>query len=311
MDKQILVTGGYGFLGDHLVRRLRIDGYKFVNRFHNTEFDLTQQDDVRRIFDYYTPEIVINLAAVIGGIGANQAQPADFLYGNTFMGLELMHQASLYKVEKFIQIGSACIYPKDCPIPSKEEDIWNGYPESTNAPYGIAKRVLLEQAQAYRKQYGFNAIYLIPTNLYGPGDKFDPETSHVIPATILRIQDAIKNNKPYLNVWGTGSATRDFLYVDDCVDGIVRSLEQYDDAEPINLGSGHEITIHDTIGLISDIMGYGGSVVYDPGHPDGQPRRLLDTQHAKEYIGFEAQTPLHTGLKKTVEWWKENQSCGR
>ena len=303
-DKRILVTGSHGFLGRHLIRRLQADGYSKILSPIRGVHDLTQQMEVRWLFDYFRPEIVINLAAVIGGIGANRARPADFLYGNTMMGLEVMHRAHERGVEKFVQIGSACIYPRDCSLPFKEENIWDGYPEGTNAPYAIAKRILLEQAQAYRKQYGFNAIYLIPTNLYGPGDNFNPETSHVIPATILRIAEAIHERQPYITVWGTGNATRDFLYVEDCVDGIVRALETYDGSEPINLGSGREVRVHDMVNEAAILMGFIGSVIYDSVHPDGQPRRLLDCTRAKEKLGFSAQTDLHSGLEKTIQWWR-------
>ena len=307
-DKRILVTGGHGFLGRELLFRLDADGYKTVYAPTHAKFDLMNAAEIRWLFEEFEPDVVINLAAVIGGIGANQARPADFLYGNAMMGMQVMHEAMVNDVEKFVQIGSACIYPKDCPIPFKEEDIWSGYPEETNAPYGIAKRLLLEQAQEYRKQYGFNAIYLVPTNLYGPGDNFNADTSHVIPATILRIADAIKNNRPHITVWGTGAATRDFLYVDDCVEGIMRSLETYNGTEPINLGSGHEITIHDMVGEVAFLMGFTGPVFYDSTHPDGQPRRLLDTTRANERIGTWTHTPFRTGLQKTIQWWKENHS---
>jgi len=327
-EKRITVTGGKGFLGTHLVKKLKEDR-QCENVFiaDLPEYDLRRLEDIKRMFDDQNPDIVIHLAAVVGGIGTNRENPGRFFYDNAIMGIQLMHEAYLRNIEKFVALGTICCYPKYTPVPFKEENLWDGYPEETNAPYGLAKKMLLVQAQAYRQQYGFNAIFLMPVNLYGPGDNFDPKTSHVIPALIRKIVDAMggkevakqrilnlnnqtsaKNintqDKPIV-VWGTGNASREFLYVEDAAEGIVLATEKYDKPEPINLGAGFEIKIKDLVNLIAKLTGFNGEMKLDTSKPDGQPRRMLDTFKAEKEFGFKATIRFKEGLKKTINWYIE------
>ena len=301
--RRVLVTGGAGFLGRHLVEALRSRGCHDIVIPRRRERDLTHERVAEELLNEVRPHIVIHLAAVVGGIGANQENPGRFFYDNLIMGALLMEHARRVGVEKFVALGTVCAYPKFTPVPFKEDDLWNGYPEETNAPYGLAKKMLLVQAQAYRQQYGFNAIYLLPVNLYGPGDNFDPRSSHVIPALIRKCFDAIDNQQDHIVVWGTGRATREFLYVADCADGIVRATELYDGPDPVNLGAGSEISIADLVTKIAAYSGFSGRIVWDTSKPDGQPRRRLDTSRARERFAFTAGTSFDQGLKATVEWY--------
>jgi GDP-L-fucose synthase len=298
-----MVTGGGGFLGQHVVRRLIGTGAERVFVPRSSEYDLRTRDGIDRALRDANPQVVIHLAAVVGGIGANRDNPGRFFYENAIMGIQLLEQARLAGVGKFVTVGTVCSYPKITPIPFREEDLWNGYPEETNAPYGLAKKMLLVQGQAYREQYGFNAIYLIPVNLYGPGDNFDPASSHVIPALIKKCVDARKHGDALIEVWGTGSASREFLYVGDAADGIVRAAERYDGPEPVNLGVGQEITIRELVELIVKMTGFRGDIRWDPTKPDGQPRRALDTARSRDLFGFSALTPFDEGLRRTVDWY--------
>ena len=298
----ILATGGHGFLGSYVVEKLRARGHRVFAPTHSL-YDLRDPKHVEAMFDAAHPDKVIHLAASCGGIGANQKNSGKFFYDNILMGVNLMEAARLNGVSKFVQVGTVCSYPKHCPVPFKEEDIWNGYPEETNAPYGIAKRALLTMAQAYREQYGFNAVYLIPVNLYGPRDNFDPESSHVIPALIRKCLEAKEKGAKEIEIWGDGTATREFLYVEDCAEAIVAAMEKYDSGQPINIGSGREISIEALVNEVAYITGYKGDIVYDSGKPNGQPRRQLDVSKAKEAFGWESSTPLGEGLRKTVEWY--------
>jgi len=302
-SKRILVTGGHGFLGTHVVNKLWELGYSDVIAPESKSYNLVNQEEVENLYYRYGPEVVIHLAARVGGIGANQKNPGAFLHDNAVMGLHMIDVGRRYGVEKFIQIGTVCSYPKFTTVPFKEEDLWLGYPEETNAPYGIAKKLLLTQGQAYREQYGFNSIYLIPTNLYGPYDNFDPQTSHVIPALIRKVDEALKSGSDSVTIWGTGNASREFLYAEDCAEGIVQAMENYNGADPVNLGTGVEVGIRELVSTIADLMGFKGNIVFDATKPDGQPRRCLDVSRAKAF-GFEARTDLLTGLKKTIEWYK-------
>jgi Nucleoside-diphosphate-sugar epimerases len=302
-----MVTGGGGFLGKAVVRRLEAGGADTIFVPRSKDYDLRTKDGIDRALEDGNPQLVIHLAAVVGGIGANQENPGRFFYENAIMGIQLMEQARLAGVEKFVTIGTVCAYPKFTPVPFKEEDLWNGYPEETNAPYGLAKRMLLVQGQAYRAQYGFNAIYLLPVNLYGPGDNFDPASSHVIPALIKKCVDAVESGADHIDVWGTGTASREFLYVDDAAEGIVLAAEKYDGAEPVNLGAGAEITIRELVDLIAGVTGFTGKIRWDPTKPDGQPRRALDTARAGEQFGFVAGTSFGLGLERTIEWYRSNQ----
>jgi GDP-L-fucose synthase len=296
----VLVTGGGGFLGSRLVVRLRGEGREpFVPR--SSEYDLTRQDDVARLFADAEPELVFHLAAEVGGIGANRANPGRYWYANLIMGANVIEQSRLAGVRKLVVTGTVCAYPKHTPVPFREEELWNGYPEETNAPYGVAKKTLLVGAQAYREQYGLNAIFLLPTNLYGPGDNFDLETSHVIPA-LIRKMDA---NPEEVVLWGDGSPTREYLYVDDCVEGLLLAAERYDGAEPVNLGTGVETSIRETAELVAEAVGFTGRIVWDTSMPNGQPRRSLDASRARECFGFVATTALRDGLARTVAWYRE------
>ena len=303
-SRRVLVTGGGGFLGRRVVARLKTAGAVEVLAPRSRDYDLRSADGISRVLADSRPDILIHLAAVVGGIGANRENPGRFFYENAAMGIELMEQSRLAGVAKFVQIGTVCSYPKFTPVPFREDDIWNGYPEETNAPYGQAKKMLLVQGQAYRQQYGFDVIHLIPVNLYGPGDNFNPASSHVIPALIKKCVDARERGDASIEVWGTGSASREFLYVDDAAEGIVLATERYDDADPVNLGVGREITIRDLVGLIVKATGFQGEVRWDASKPDGQPRRALDTSRARERFGFVAKTSFQEGLRDTVRWYE-------
>lgn len=306
--QRVVVTGGAGFLGSFVVEKLRerdwVDDV-FVPR--SRDYDLREKDAVIRMYEDARPNIVIHLAGVVGGIGANRANPGRFFYDNLIMGIQIMHYAHLYGVEKFVAIGTICSYPKFTPVPFKEENLWDGYPEETNAPYGLAKKMLLVQAQAYRQQYGFNAIYLLPVNLYGPRDNFDLETSHVIPALIRKCIEAQERGEDHLVVWGDGSPTREFLYVEDCAEAIVVATERYNKPDPVNIGAGFEISIKDLVHLIADLTGFTGEIVWDTSRPGGQPRRCLDTTRAWKEFGWRAQTSLEEGLRKTIAWYKQHR----
>jgi GDP-L-fucose synthase len=307
--RRVMVTGGAGFLGSALVRRLEAAGATEIFVPRSRDYDLRTKDAIDRALADGTPDLVIHLAAVVGGIGANRENPGRFFYENALMGIQLMEQARLAGVEKFVTIGTVCAYPKFTPVPFREENLWNGYPEETNAPYGLAKKMLLVQGQAYRAQYGFNVIHLVPVNLYGPGDNFDPASSHVIPALVKKCEDAIESGADHIDVWGTGSASREFLYVDDAAEAIVLAAERYDGAEPVNLGVGQEITIRALVELIAEVTGFTGEIRWDPTKPDGQPRRALDTSRAREKFGFRAGTTFAEGLRRTVDWY-ERRSGG-
>jgi GDP-L-fucose synthase len=300
--RRVLVTGGGGFLGSHLVERLRALGAEpFVAR--HRDFDLTRQADVERLYDESRPQMVMHLAAEVGGIGANRASPGRFFYANAVMGVMMIEEARRAGVQKFVQVGTVCAYPKYTRVPFREEELWGGYPEETNAPYGIAKKALLVQLQAYRQQYGMNGIYLLPTNLYGPRDNFDTATSHVVPALVRRMVEARRQGLPELPVWGTGNASREFLYVDDAARALLLAAEHYDGAEPVNVGIGNEIRIAELAGLIAQLVGYEGRLAFDPTQPDGQPRRSLDTRRARELFGFRARVGMREGLRQTVDWY--------
>jgi GDP-L-fucose synthase len=303
-NKRICVTGGAGFLGSFVLEGLQQRGAGNVFVPHIEQYNLVNLADIQRMYDDARPDIVIHLAALAGGIGANRARPAEFFYINLMMGVQLMHEAWKRGVEKFVAIGTVCAYPKFTPIPFREEELWNGYPEETNAPYGLAKKMLLVQAQAYREQYDFNAIYLLPVNLYGPRDNFDLQTSHVIPALIRKCIEAQARQQPEVVLWGDGSPTREFLYAGDAADGILTATERYNDPEPVNLGSGQEISIKDLAELIARLTGYQGKITWDTSQPNGQPRRALDTSRAAEYFGWRARTPFEEGLRQTIEWFK-------
>jgi GDP-L-fucose synthase len=307
LDKRITITGGRGFLGTHLVQFLRQRGYRMLSIADFPDYDLTEGDDVQRMYDEQKPEIVIHLAAKVGGIGFNRENPATLYYNNIMMGTQLMHEGWRRSIDKFVALGTICAYPKYTPVPFREEDLWNGYPEETNAPYGLAKKMMLVQSQAYRQQYGFNSIFLLPVNLYGPGDNFDPQSSHVIPALIKKCVDARCEEKDEVTVWGTGDATREFFYVEDAAEAIVLAMERYNESEPVNLGAGFEISIGDLVGLIVELTGFEGRITWDRSQPDGQPRRMLDTMKAREKLGFSAKTDFRTGLMRTIEWYEKNK----
>lgn len=304
-DKRVVVTGGAGFLGSYVVEKLYKRGCRQVFVPRSREYDLREKEAIIRMYENFEPDIVIHLAAVVGGIGANRKNPGRFFYDNAIMGIQLIEYARRYGVEKFVCVGTVCAYPKYTPVPFKEEDLWNGYPEETNAPYGLAKKMLLVQLQAYRQQYGFNGIYLLPANLYGPRDNFDSETSHVIPALIKKCVDAKRKGEKKIVVWGTGEASREFLYVEDAAEGILLATERYNDPEPVNLGTGKEIKIKDLVKLIMELTGFEGEVEWDRSKPDGQPRRCLDTSRAKQAFGFQAKTDLREGLRRTIEYYEK------
>ncbi|MBV9958563.1 MAG: GDP-L-fucose synthase [Acidobacteria bacterium] len=303
--RKVVVTGGAGFLGRVLVGKLKDEGVEvFVPR--SQDYNLVEGEGVQRLLDDAQPEMVIHLAAVVGGIGHNQKNPGRFFYENLMMGTQLIEQSRLRGLKKFVAIGTVCAYPKFTPTPFKEDDIWNGYPEETNAPYGLAKKMMLVQAQSYREQYGFNAIYLLPANLYGPGDNFDLETSHVIPALIRKCVEAKRAGQSYINAWGTGKVSREFLFVEDCAEGIMRAARAYDESLPVNLGTGSEIRIGELAELIARLSGFEGEIRWQSDRPDGQPRRRLDVTRAQEKFGFQAQTSLEEGLRKTIDWYESN-----
>jgi GDP-L-fucose synthase len=305
--RRVCVTGGAGFLGRNIVRKLKLRGANDVFVPLIDEYDLTQAEAIERMLDRSKPDLIIHLAAQVGGIGANRAHPAEFFYNNLMMGATLMHQAWQRGVAKFVAIGTICAYPKFTPVPFKEENLWNGYPEETNAPYGMAKKMLLVQAQAYRQQYGYNAIFLLPVNLYGPGDNFNPASSHVIPALIRKCIEAQDAGLDEIVVWGDGSPTREFLYVEDAAEGVLLASERFDGEQPVNLGSGNEISIKNLLETIVRLTGYAGRVVWDTSMPNGQPRRGLDTSRAEQYFGFKAQMSFEEGLRRTVEWYRQNR----
>jgi GDP-L-fucose synthase len=306
--RKVLVTGGAGFLGAHVVGKVQERGCRAVAVPRSRDFDLREMESIIRLFEQARPDVVIHLAAVVGGIGANRRHPGKFFYDNAIMGLQLMEQARRFGIEKFVAIGTVCAYPKVTSVPFQEAELWNGYPEETNAPYGLAKKMLLVQSQAYRQEYGFNAIYLLPVNLYGPGDNFDPETSHVIPALIRKCLTAVEAGQEEVVVWGTGRASREFLYVEDAAEAIVLASEHYNDPEPVNLGSGVEMCIKGLAELIAELTGFQGRLTWDPAKPDGQPRRCLDTSRAALAFGFRARTDFRQGLMRTIDWYRHHRS---
>jgi GDP-L-fucose synthase len=303
---RIVVTGGGGFLGGHVVERLRAGGEDplVVRR---RDYDLTRWDDAERLFADTEPELVLHLAAEVGGIGANRANPGRYWYANLMMGAHVLELSRVHRVGKLVVLGTICAYPKFAPVPFREDDLWNGYPEETNAPYGVAKKSLLVGAQSYREQYGLDTVYLLPVNLYGPRDNFDLETSHVIPALIRKMVEAQERGEREIVLWGDGTPTREFLYVDDCAEGIVLAAQRYDGAEPVNLGTGEEIAIRDLAELIGELTGFDGEIVWDTSKPNGQPRRKLDTTRAEQLFGFRARTSLRDGLTRTVEWYRSTR----
>lgn len=306
-NRRVCVTGGAGFLGSFVIEKLQQCGAKQIYVPLIEEYDLVKPEDIQRMYDTAQPDIVIHLAALAGGIGANRARPADFFYINLMMGVQLIHEAWKRKLEKFVAIGTICAYPKFTPLPFQEKNLWDGYPEETNAPYGLAKKMLLVQAQAYRDQYDFNAIYMLPVNLYGPRDNFNLETSHVIPAMIRKCVEAQERGDEQVVLWGDGSPTREFLYVEDAAEGIIMAAERYNGREPFNLGSGMEISIKELAEMIARLTGYNGKLVWDTSKPNGQPRRALDVSRAKKYFGFEAKMPFEEGLRCTIAWYRHNQ----
>ena len=310
-DKRITVTGCTGFLGSHLIRKLRDKGYTNIFCVRHKDYDLVKLIDIQQLYEDSNPDIVIHLAAKVGGIGFNQKNPATLFYENVMMGTQLLHEAYVRQVEKFVAIGTICAYPKFTSVPFREEDLWNGYPEETNAPYGLAKKMMLVQSQTYRRQYGFNSIFLLPVNLYGPGDNFDPESSHVIPALIKKCVDAVMKNEKEITVWGTGKVTREFFYVEDAAEAIILAMENYNESEPINIGAGFEISIRELVDLIVKLTGFEGRIIWDTSRPDGQPRRMLDTKKALRKFGFKAKTNFKEGLQRTIGWYREMELGNR
>ena len=308
IDKRVVVTGGAGFLGGYVVESLQKRGCKNILIPKIEEYDLVNINDIIRMYEDMRPDIVIHLAAVVGGIGANRQHPGEFFYKNLMMGVQLIEQARLHNIDKFVAIGTVCAYPKFTPVPFKEEDLWEGYPEGTNAPYGLAKKMLLVQSQAYRAEFGFNSIFLLPVNLYGPGDNFDPASSHVIPALIKKCVDAVKAGDDYIECWGTGRVSREFIYAADAAEGILLATELFNGPEPVNIGAGFEITIKELAEKIASLTGFKGQIRWDDTKPDGQPRRRLDVSKAKEYFGFEATTSFDNGLKRTIDWYIANRN---
>ena len=302
-NRRIVVTGGAGFLGSYIIEGLQRRGCKNILVPKIEDYDLVNIKDIVRMYEDMKPDIVIHLAAVVGGIGANREHPGEFFYKNLMMGVQLIEQGRLRNIEKFVATGTVCAYPKFTPVPFKEDDLWSGYPEETNAPYGLAKKMLLVQSQSYRAEYGFNSIFLLPVNLYGPGDNFDPASSHVIPALIKKCVDAIDSGADHIECWGTGSASREFIYAADAAEGILLATEYFNGAEPVNIGAGFEITIKELVEKIVKLTGFKGEIQWDSSRPDGQPRRCLDTSRAKEYFGFEAKTSFDEGLKATIDWY--------
>jgi len=307
-DKRVLVTGGAGFLGSFVVEKLKDRNCNNIFIPRSKDYNLVEMEAVKRVYKDAEPDIVIHLAASVGGIGANMENPGKYFYDNIMMGVQLMEQGRLLGIEKLVALATICSYPKFTPVPFKEEDLWNGYPEETNAPYGLAKKMLLVQSQAYRQQYGFSSCCLFPVNLYGPKDNFDPESSHVIPALIKKCIDAIANNESRITVWGTGTPSREFLYVEDAAEAIILATERYDKSDPINIGAGFEITVKDLIELITKLTDYKGEIVWDTSKPDGQPRRMLDTSKAEGEFGFKAKTSFKEGLVKTIEWYTQSKT---
>jgi GDP-L-fucose synthase len=306
-NKRVVVTGGAGFLGKYVTEGLRNRRCGSILIPRKEDYDLVRECDIVRMYEDMQPEVVIHLAAVVGGIGANREHPGEFFYKNLMMGVGLIEHGRLRAIEKFVAIGTVCAYPKFTTVPFKEDDIWDGYPEETNAPYGLAKKMLLVQTQAYRQEYGFNSIFLLPVNLYGPGDNFDPASSHVIPALIRKCVEAVESGADTIECWGTGSASREFVYAADAAEGILKATELYNEAEPVNIGSGFEITIKDLVEKIAKLTGFTGEIRWDSTKPDGQPRRCLDVSRAKERFGFEAKTTFDEGLKATIEWYQQHR----
>jgi GDP-L-fucose synthase len=306
-DRRIVVTGGAGFLGSYVIEGLEKRGCKNILVPKIEDYDLVKMDDIIRMYAEMKPDVVIHLAAVVGGIGANREHPGEFFYKNLMMGVQLIEQGRLHNIEKFVAIGTICAYPKFTPVPFKEDDLWNGYPEETNAPYGLAKKMLLVQSQAYRAEYGFNSIFLLPVNLYGPGDNFDPASSHVIPALIKKCVDAIESGADHIECWGTGKVSREFIYAADAAEGILLATELYNGEEPVNIGAGFEITIKELADKIVRLTGFEGKIRWDASKPDGQPRRRLDVSRAKALFGFEAKMMFEEGLKATIECYRQNR----
>jgi GDP-L-fucose synthase len=309
-DRRVVVTGGAGFLGKYITEGLQKRGCKNILVPKIEEYDLVDLKDIIRMYDGMKPDIVIHLAAVVGGIGANREHPGEFFYKNLMMGVQLIEQGRVRDIEKFVAIGTVCAYPKFTPVPFKEDDLWNGYPEETNAPYGLAKKMLLVQSQAYRAEFGFNSIFLLPVNLYGPGDNFDPASSHVIPALIKKCVDAINSGADHIDCWGTGKVSREFIYAADAAEGILLATEHFNGTEPVNIGAGFEITIKDLAEKIAALTRFKGEIRWDNSKPDGQPRRRLDVSRAKEYFGFEAKTSFDEGLKATIDWYVSKEKSG-